>query len=201
MALIIPVDAWLAVTPEVFSDESSRSADQYVKCIEQFHLLEHIRYKRNEKGFTKCNIFAQDVVGYAMKAPCPHWVDKATRAPLPMGPNGLPLQKLNRDELSGNGICHWLQTVGVQRYGWKVCTPVEAGNEATAGRPTLVTWVNVGPDGKPLTADDGIGHIGIIRPSAFPNLRMAQAGASNFLNGTVGNGFGTGKNLVYLSHA
>lgn len=206
--LIEPLDQWMAVTPEVFSDETNRSPDLYVRCIEQFHVDVHPRYKRNAAGYTMCNIFASDVVNYAMKAPAPHWV-----VPLPVvppakpaiigskpsviGANGLPTErdpatkKLLAIELSGNGICQWLQTTGVQSYGWKVCTPEEACIEASAGRPTLVTWLNLG----------GIGHIGVIRPSTFPNIRLAQAGAANFVNGSVGNGFGTGKNLVYLSHA
>lgn len=204
MSIIIPKDAWLAVTPVVFSKEGARTPELYVQCIEQFHVEVEGRYQRDAKGFTKCNIFAQDVVGDAMKAPCPHWVDKTTRDPLPMGANGLPIQKMNRDELGGNGICEWLQTVGIQRYGWRRVTPQEACVEASRGHPTLVTWFNAGPDGKPHTIDDGTGHIGIIRPSTFPIIRMAQAGGSNFVNGTVGNGFGNdpkrNAQLVYVTH-
>ena len=195
MSLFIPVDQWLAVTPEVFSDVGGRSPEQYVKCIEQFHVDVHPRYKRNAQGYTMCNIFAADVLGYAMKAPCPHWVDATTQAPLPIGPNALPIQQKNRAELSGNGICKWLQTVGVSTYGWKVCTPAQACVEASKGNPTTVTWLN----------PTGIGHIGVIRPSTFPNIRLAQAGGSNFVDGSIGNGFGSDPKrmaqLVYLSHA
>ena len=195
MSLIIPVDAWLAVTPEVFSDESNRSPDLYLKCIEQFHVDTHARYKRNASGFTMCNIFAGDVLGIAMKSPCPHWVDKTTQAPLMLGSNGLPVQRDNRAEESGNGICQWLQTIGVQQYGWKVCTPEQACIEASKGNPTTVTWLN----------PTGIGHIAVVKPSTFPNMRIAQAGGSNFVDGSVGNGFGSDPKrmaqLVYLSHA
>lgn len=196
MPLVEPVEQWLAVTPEVFSDEGNRSPELYVQCIEQFHVEIHARYKRNAAGYTMCNIFTADVIHYAMKAPCPHWV-MASGDPAPIGPGGLPVErdpktkKLIATELSGNGICNWLQTEGVRRFGWKVCTPEQICVEANAGRPSVVTWLN----------PKGIGHIGVIRPSKFPDLRLAQAGASNFVNGSVPQGFGTGKKLVYLSHA
>lgn len=194
MTTIIPVEQWVAVQPGVFSEPGARSATAYVGCIEQFHVDVEKRYKRNAQGYTMCNIFSQDVA-LAMKVPLPHWVDLTTQAPLPLLPNGLPAQKTNRTELSGNGICKWVQTVGVKRYGWKVVTPAEAGEEASKGHMTIVTWLNPG----------GIGHIGVIRPSVFPNLRMAQAGASNFVDGSVAQGFGSdpkrSAQLVYLSHA
>lgn len=202
--IVIPVEQWLIVKPEVFSDPGSRSAAQYIKCIEQFPVTTHARWQRNAQGRTACNIFAYDV-SVAMKVPCPHWVDKTTRDPLALGPTGIPVQKENRLELSGNGICHWLQTTGVQKYGWRFCTLEEAAQNASKGFMTVATWFNPGPDGLPFTNDDGIGHIGVIRPSVFPNVRMAQAGASNFLNGSVANGFGTNpkivNHMVYLTHS
>lgn len=195
MALIIPVDQWLAVTPGVFSTPSARDPGVYVQCIEQFHVESHARYKRNANGNTMCNIFAQDVVGYAMGAPCPHWVDLTTKAPLAIGPNGLPLQKANRTELSGDGISQWLQTTGIQQYGWQRVSEQDAAVAASKGNPTLVTWFNPG----------GIGHIAVIRPSTFPDVRIAQAGGQNFINGTIGNGWGSDPHvlaqLVYVTHA
>lgn len=193
--LIEPVDQWLAVTPEVFSEPGARSADLYIRCIEQFHVDTHARYKRNANGNTMCNIFAQDVVNYAMKTPCPHWVDITTQAPLAIGPNGLPLQKTNRTELSGNGICKWLQTIGCTSYGWKKVSPQDACAAASLGQPSLVTWYNPG----------GIGHIAVVRPSTYPDLRIAQAGASNFINGVISDAWGHNPTvlgqLVYVTHA
>lgn len=201
--LVIPNDQWRGVIPEFTSKPGARSADAYVKCIEQFGVLTHVRYKRNASGKTACNIYAQDV-GTAMNAPCPHWVDTVSRVPLALNASGIPVQKDNRMELNGNGICHWLQTIGVQKYGWKMVTAVEAGNSASKGFMTVLTYIAVGKDGVLGTADDGIGHISVIRPSAFPNLRMAQAGASNFVNNTVAAGFGMNplvtKHLVYLTY-
>lgn len=213
MPLIIPADQYRAVQPGVFSAPGARTPENYVQCIEQFQVQSHVRYKRNAQGKTACNLYAWDV-GVAMKAPLAHWVDKTSLEMLPLYPTnikadgtvggGVPMQTDNRMELSGNGVCYWLQTTGVQKYGWEMVSPVEAGNAASKGFLTVVTWVNVGPDGVYETKDDGIGHIGVIRPSMFPNLRMAQAGASNFVNGTVANGFGvdpkvTG-HMVYLTH-
>lgn len=191
--IFIPTDQWITAKPEVFSTPGARSPEAYVRCIEQWQVPTHARYKRNAAGYTMCNIFTQDVA-LSMKVPCPHWVDKTSKDPLAIGPTGLPVQLDNREEMSGNGICLWLQTHGVQRYGWEMVTPEGAAQAASIGFMTVVTWYNPG----------GIGHIGVIRPSVFPNVRIAQAGGSNFLNGSIGNGFGTNPNvlahLVYLTN-
>jgi hypothetical protein len=200
--LVIPAEQYRAVVPGVFSYKGQRSASAYLAAITQFPVTTHARYQRNAQGRTACNIFAWDV-GVATNSPCPHWVDAVSKDILPLTATGIPIQKENRKELNGNEICDWLQTVGVQRYGWKFVTPKEAGEWASKGFMTVCTWFNAGADGIRFTGDDGIGHIGVIRPSVYPNLRMAQAGGSNFIDGTVTNGFGTNPvrvaQLVYLA--
>src|SRR5690606_23822867 len=84
-------------------------------------------------------------------------------------------------ELDANGTNHWLNNHG-ERNGWRRVSAAEAQSMANQGHPSVASWNNPG----------GIGHIAMVRPGEITagGPAIAQAGGSNFNNGTVRQGFG-----------
>jgi hypothetical protein len=85
-------------------------------------------------------------------------------------------------ELDANGVATWLERCG-DAYGWRRCLPSDALEAANAGRPAAAVGFNA----------NGIGHVAIVRPGlADPErgLPIAQAGATNFDDGFLLDGFG-----------
>jgi hypothetical protein len=102
----------------------------------------------------------------------------ALRAPLP--------HWQDTRELDANTMFDWLK----QGNGWRSITASEAAQSASKGLPALAAWKN----------PSGIGHIAVVRPpdAGSPNTpRIAQAGATNFSNGSVSDGFGN-RNVSYF---
>lgn len=103
-----PVDAPLT------SDPANRSAERYVRVIDQFDVAANPRY-RPRNGRTFCNIFVWDV-SRAMGAEIPHWW--AGR------------------ELDANATAAWMRMHGPAR-GWRRVGAAEAQAHASAGRPAV----------------------------------------------------------------
>lgn len=75
---------------------------------------------------------------------------------------------------------------------WRAVQSYDAAVAASAGFPTVAAWKN--PSGGP-------GHVGLVMPTirGQNGIRLAQAGRTNFSNGTVGQGFG-GYPVSYWTH-
>lgn len=107
----------------------------------------------------------------------------ALDAPLPRG-------LLAREQIG------WLQTEGVAGNQWLSVTEEQARDMAAMGFPTVVGWI----------ADVGHSHIAMVLPSAphppFPaETRIAQAGSTNFAEGSLSRGFGfRRKELLFFAH-
>lgn len=121
-------------------------------------------------GNTYCNIFVWDVTR-AMGAELPHWV--------------------NGRELDANSVNRWLHQSGGAN-GWRRVDARTAQAYANAGRPSVASWRNPA----------GIGHIAMVRPGQITSAgpAAAQAGARNFNNGHIANGFGS-RQPEYWVHA
>jgi hypothetical protein len=68
--------------------------------------------------------------------------------------------------------------------GWRGRSAADALKAANAGCPAIVVWLNSG----------GIGHVAVVRPGdADPSrgVPIAQAGARNFDDGYLFDGFGS----------
>ncbi len=74
---------------------------------------------------------------------------------------------------------HWLEGPDGQFAGWFSCSSADADKFASQGCPVIVGWVN------PVETESS--HIAMHRSAPG---RIAQAGHTNFVNGTVANGFG-----------
>lgn len=136
----------------------------------------HPRYQP-ELGETYCNIFAWDVANL-LDVPLPHWV----------GQDGAPCEVGRGRELSANGLCLWLNTVGPS-YGWAKAGAAEAWAAAQRGALVVATHENPG----------GHGHIAVVLPHADA-LRVAQAGKRCFADGPIARGFGS-KPVAFFVHA
>ena len=139
----------------------------------------HARYQP-EDGQTFCNIFVWDVTRALLgEAECaPHWVGEGN-APCPMG---------RGRELSANALCVWLRTAG-PTFGWHHAGAAEAHVAAMHGEVALATWENPG----------GHGHVAVVLPN--PNeIRVAQAGKTCFMDGSLTKGFGS-KLVNFYVHA
>jgi hypothetical protein len=138
--------------PPFTNDRDHRSADAYLKAIEQFAVEESRRYKAGS-GKTYCNVFARDVV-HAMGAELP-------------------------PETLVNELVDWLKADG-RDAGWQRIDIRMAEEMANQGRPTIVIWKNPeGPHGhvaivRPDSKYD-IGHTA--RPPG--GVEVAQAGVNN----------------------
>jgi hypothetical protein len=94
--------------------ENNRSAYNYARIIDQFHVSTNPKYAVAQNGDTLCNVFAEDVTS-AMGA-------------------GLP-------RVRANEIFNWLERKGAAN-GWREITPDEAQRMANDGHPTLAIWQN-----------------------------------------------------------
>ena len=120
-----------------------------------------------------------------MGAEIPHWVDQENNPTVPG--KGI--------ELDANAVIQWLQNRG-QNQGWKRVDSQQAQDLANQGFPVVVTWLNLG----------GIGHIAVVRPGQYSlnqGPTIAQAGETNFNQGTVAQGFQrlpASQKVVYYYH-
>lgn len=161
-----PVDALIT------SAQSARRPELLDLCIRQFHVAKNPRLIPRD-GNTYCNIALWDFTR-ALGAEIPHWVDQQGRPARPGEPGAY--------ELDANGVATWLERCGGS-YGWWRSTPAGALEAANAGRPAVAVWFNAG----------GIGHVAIVRPGLADPVRgvpIAQAGATNFDDGYLLDGFG-----------
>jgi spore coat assembly protein SafA len=175
-----PVDA------SVRGDPSNRNRNRYEEVIRQFGVASNPRYAQrdsNKDGTTDtfCNIYVWDV-SKAMGAEIPHWVDGKS-APAEPGAKGAW-------EMNANATVDWLKNHGGEN-GWRQVTADEAQARANDGNPTVAVWKNPG----------GIGHVGMIRPGEVTEKgpALAQAGATNFDDKQVQDGFG-GRTPQYWTH-
>ena len=132
-----------------------------------------------------------------MNAEIPHWYDPTTGSPTAVGVG---------NEMSATGMLAWLHAFGAQ-YGWyQLQTAQTAQDWANAGRPTIA----IGNGGLGLDpanpSHTNLGHVAVVRPGQVTSLgpSTAQAGASNFNQGHVYQGFYGGllANCVeYWGHA
>jgi len=177
------VKPWLLVTPAITSNPGNRSRDLLERVIRQFRVATNPRYRQNQqgRGETYCNIFVWDVTR-ALGCEVPHWVDAG----------GQPVAPGQGRELDANGVCRWLRDHG-PRHGWKPVSDWLALLEANAGRPALAVWENPG----------GIGHVAVVRPGtrdAARGVPIAQAGAINFDDGYLKDGFGSAEPIRFYVH-
>ncbi|HYG58775.1 MAG TPA: hypothetical protein VD902_12020, partial [Symbiobacteriaceae bacterium] len=155
------------VEPPLTGFADNRSAALYDDIINQFAVGTNPRYAKrdlNQDGRidTFCNIFVWDVTS-AMGAEIPH--------------------KVGDDELDANETCDWLANQGPAN-GWRAVFAEEAQAFANEGLPVVAAWDSGGR---------GAGHVAIVRPGEYDQAagpRIAQAGGTNFNDGTVAVGFG-----------
>lgn len=174
-------DSFRPTNPPITNGTDNRSAENYLKVIDQFEVGTNPRYTPGHQGGseTYCNIFLWDVTK-AMGAEVPHWIDG----------NGEPTGVGRGKELNANAIFDWLASNEGPDHGWNVCTEVEACARAATGHPTIVVWKN----------PKGIGHVAVVIPGISVVLPfIAQAGRINFGSGLVTKGFGD-RTLTYYTH-
>lgn len=142
-----------------------QTPDKLHAVVKELDVENAARYKRSAYG-TYCNIFVSDVLDAFGVAPS-HWVN----------PDGSPAPTGTGRELNANGMVEWFQEHG-EKYGW-VQSPDRASaiDAAQRGHLVLVMWHS--GSGKP-------GHIAVLLPEGT----IAQAGAENFVGGTIRKGFG-----------
>ena len=118
----------------------------------------------------------------AESARCNLYVGDVTRAlacPIPLQ----WLVGVRWQEQSANDVVRWLRGEGV-KHGWRKCAPAEAQARANLGYPAVAAWLN--PN------ESHSGHVAMFRPSnGRDGLFIAQAGAHNFTDGTLTQGFGS----------
>lgn len=171
------VDPWRPVTAPICGGPGDRRADLLERIIAQFQVTTNPRYAvRDTSGDgepdTHCDAFVCDVTA-ALGAPIPFWV---------IG-DGEPSAPGKGRELSANGSIQWLHTRG-RDYDWRTAKVDGAMAAANNGMPVVAAYYN----------HRGIGHVAIVRPGT-PHLErglpIAQAGARNFDDGYLIDGFGT----------
>lgn len=141
--------------------------------IKNLKVTETSRYQPRD-GKTWCNIFTMDYCK-KMGVPLPEWLD--------FNKDG----KID-DYLDANEATRWLKgtydkgdTKEGPDMGWKTVSAEESVRLANSGKVVIAGWEN----------PSGIGHMAVVRPESTPdNIRIAQAGAKNFENGTLAQGFG-----------
>lgn len=84
----------------------------------------------------------------------------------------LPKGLLAREQIA------WLISPSSRLYGWMEAARAKADEYAEKGHPVLVTWLN------PVKEQSS--HIAVLRSAG----RIAQAGRSNFVDGSIASGFG-----------
>jgi hypothetical protein len=170
------LEAWLPTSPALTNSAGNRSPNIYPKVVSQFRVSTNKRYTPRDNN-TFCNIFLWDVTA-AMGCTIPHWVD----------PDGIEVAVGKGKELNGNRTCEWLRIHGASN-GWRNVTIPEAIANANLGKPTVVVWGN----------PTGVGHVAVVLLSNGDTPRIAQAGARNFFDEPVQNGFGN-RVLMYYAH-
>jgi len=132
----------------------------------------------NNPDATYCNIFAMEFAK-KMGVPLPESLD--------LNGDG----KID-DYLSANESLRWLRgtynnpigsTKTGAELGWKSIDANEAATLASRGYVVLAGWEN------PVSNQSG--HMAVVRPeSTIGNIRIAQAGSTNFSEGSLADGFG-----------
>ena len=152
---------------------------QELDSIKDLDVESSYRYQQNcqGNGETYCNIFTMD---YAKKmgAPLPEYLDwnKDGQVDRYLDANKA-VAWLRGDFNEGGG-----QVQQGPSLGWQKMSADEAAQMASKGYVVVAGWENQG----------GIGHMAVVRPESTPgNILIAQAGASNFSNGPVSQGFGS----------
>lgn len=165
---------------------NAENVERSRQAIDALDVENAYRYQRNRQGQneTYCNIFAMDYA-HKMGAPLPEFLD--------WNKDG----KVDR-WLDANRMVDWLRGTfeegggAVQQgpaLGWKTVDAASAAAMSSKGYVVLAGWENTG----------GIGHMAVVRPeSTVGEIRIAQAGWHNFENGTIQDGFGTGKAVEYF---
>jgi hypothetical protein len=167
---------------------SQRHPTLYYATIEQFEATWAEFACRYRPGCgladTRCNIYAGDVMR-AMNVPLPRKGDLGVGAGDSQWTDPMTANARNLNEfLNGTRV-----STDPANNGWRAINPTTAD-----GLRQLIAHVEAG---KPALASD-TGHIAVIRPSQagvtrWQDLRIAQAGALNFMNDRLEAGFGVGR--------
>jgi WXG100 family type VII secretion target len=164
------------ISPVISPIDPTPSPDAIKKmqdALRDLNVTKNSRYQPGD-GKTWCNIFTMDYCK-KMGVPLPQFLDWNN-------------DKKIDDHLDANEATRWLKGTydkgGVKEgpdLGWKTISADEAAKLASSGKVVVAGWENLG----------GIGHMAVVRPESTPgDLRIAQAGAKNFENGSVRDGFG-----------
>lgn len=176
---------WVRITPVIASGPMDRSPGLLERCIRQFRVAENPRYRANQQGAgeTYCNIYLRDVT-QALGCEIPHVVN----------PQGERVELGHGQQQDANAMVRWMNQYG-RGQGWKRVSDLLARLEANAGRPAVALWFAQDPP--------YIGHVAILRPAPADPVRgpaIAQAGARNFDDGHLADGFGSRGPVEYWVH-
>jgi hypothetical protein len=153
---------WIPLSAPLQSRAGSRGPNVYYSIAQQFRVTEMPRYVAQPPQ-TWCNIYAWDVTK-AMGAEIPHWYDKVSGVPMPVGKGS---------EMRANDMVTWLDQ---GNGGWRQVPGDTAKARAAVGYPTVVIWAN----------PSGPGHVAML----LPDGSIAQAGATNLWRASITSGFG-----------
>ncbi|HEY3363970.1 MAG TPA: hypothetical protein VGK74_02805 [Symbiobacteriaceae bacterium] len=166
------VQPWHMATPAIISQPEDRWPDLLNLVIQQFRVAQNPALLPRE-GNTYCNVFVW-WCSRALGAEIPHWVTGV----------GSPARPGDADawEMDANVTINWLRNYGAPA-GWRKVLSGPALAAANAGQPAVVVWYRPGD----------IGHVAMVRPGAMTakGVPIAQAGARNFDDGYLVDGFGT----------
>ena len=161
------------IVPKYMNKPGSRDPDAYSKVLHQFDVTTNERYKkvvRNGKTLTWCNIFVWDVT-IAMGCEIPHYYNPNTGEKTASRVSGEYL------EMTADRMANWLRDFGPSN-GWEKISASDAQKFANEGYPVVV-------------AAPGGGHVAMVCPSRAEGPMITQAGANNFEEKPVKNGFGS----------
>ena len=144
-----------------------------VSCVVHELDVENAPRYQSDSEHTWCNIFVTDVIT-AMGFEPGHWVD----------PDGNKAKQGAGQELTANLLTRWLLAVGPNK-GWVEGDKQTATDAARRGHLCVAAWDSRGK---------GSGHVAILLPEGT----IAQAGRTNFLGGTVAEGFGNLPVLYFI---
>ncbi len=169
---------WLPQKALLLNAPGDRSPEKLTAVVDQFNVAFSPRYRpsSNAAGIitTYCNIFVWDVTS-ALCCEIPHWVDRATGMPAPVG-KGF--------ELLANQMPHWLEHTGKDQGWHRIVTGDALVNaRVNAGHPVVALWAN--PSGAP-------GHVAVCVPAppGKDGVWIAQAGKACFALSPIRRGFG-----------
>ena len=181
-------DAMRPVYPDLTNGSDNRNASSYVKALAQFQVATNPRYTPRDvtktgRIDTFCNIFLWDG-SRALGCEIPHFNLYYVK-----GPDGKVI--LSGQEYNANAVANWFAGVDDELAGWREIEPFDANIRACGGFPTVVIWKNTG----------GIGHVAWVVPNSDnTDIRIAQAGGTNFFNGLLAQGFGSAHPLKFYTH-